>query len=491
MIHGWWYRSVSLIGAVLITAVGVVIANHPFAQVLTTTYVPFLWRIDPVTLSGDAFQIAAWTSVILVVGALVPLFKPRPWRVLDVITYTQKRVIVAGLALATLGYFNWSYRLPRTTLAILIAVLLILLPLWFVLIRTKTPNDDDRTIIVGDDLAQIEEIAASSSGVIVGYLSPPITYTDEQLSDGETATRPIVADGSGGAVNGMGLPRLGGLSKIETVLLEHDIDTVCLAYRTADRGEFFGTLDLCHKHGVAAKVHREYADDVLTSAEDVSTLARVDVEPWDPQDYVFKRLFDIAFAGFGLLVLAPLVVAISIAIKLDSPGPVFYTQDRTAAFGETFSVYKFRSMVTDAEAQTGAKISEEDAGGVDPRVTRVGYILRKSHLDEIPQLWSILNGDMSVVGPRPERPEIDSDIQMGGVDWSKRWFIKPGLTGVAQINGATGHNPDAKLRYDIQYIRHQSFSYDLMIVIRQLWMAFTDGIAVLRGRDPEAEQSNN
>ncbi|MCL9817474.1 sugar transferase [Natronocalculus amylovorans] len=473
MIHGWWYRSCSLIGAVLITAVGVVIANHPFAQALTTTYVPLLWRLDPVTLTGDAFQIATWTSVVLVAGALVPLFKPRPWRVLDVITYTQKRVVVAGLALATLGYFNWSYRLPRSTLAILIAVLLVLLPLWFVLIRTKTPNDHDRTIIVGDDLAQIEEIAASSSGEIVGYLSPPITYADEPPQHDATQPSPIVADGSGASVNDIGLPRLGGLSKLETVLLEHDIDTVCLAYRTADRGEFFGTLDLCHKHGVAAKVHREYADDVLTSAEDVSTLARVDVEPWDPQDYVFKRLFDIGFAGFGLLVLSPLVVVISIAIKLDSPGPIFYTQDRTAGFGDTFPVYKFRSMVPEGDSAAPVDDAEND------RITRVGRVLRKTHMDEVPQLWSILVGNMSVVGPRAAWTEEERILEQETDAWRKRWFVKPGLTGLAQINGAKSTDPDMKLRYDLQYIRKQSFWFDLTIVIRQLWQVAEDVIRMI------------
>jgi len=266
---------------------------------------------------------------------------------------------------------------------------------------------------------------------------------------------------------------------------------VCLAFRDADRGEFFGTLDLCHKHGVEAKVHRDYADDVLTSSGDVETLASVDVEPWDPQDYLFKRLFDIGFAAVGLLGLAPIIGMIAVAVKLDSSGPIFYKQHRTAAFGETFSVYKFRSMVTDAEAETGVKISDEDAGGVDPRVTRVGRLLRKTHMDEIPQLWSILKGDMSVVGPRPERPEIDTDIQTDGIDWSKRWFIKPGLTGLAQINNVTGREPEQKLRYDIKYVRKQSLSYDILVVIRQIWMVLTDVIAVSRGKDPEADQADD
>ena len=197
------------------------------------------------------------------------------------------------------------------------------------------------------------------------------------------------------------------------------------------------------------------------------------------------------FASVGLLCAAPLIAVIAAAIKLDSPGPVLYEQDRTASFGETFTVYKFRTMITDAEAKTGAKISDEDAGEVDPRVTRVGRILRKTHMDEIPQLWAIFSGKMSVVGPRPERPEIDSTIKTDGVDWSKRWFIKPGLTGLAQINEVTGHEPEKKLRYDIQYVRNQSLHYDVMIVIRQIWMVVTDTVLVAMGRDPEAEPTES
>ena len=105
--------------------------------------------------------------------------------------------------------------------------------------------------------------------------------------------------------------------------------------------------------------------------------------------------------------LIPVIVVIAVAIKIDSPGPVLYQQDRTATFGEMFSIYKFRSMIPDAEAETGVKLSEEDTGGVDPRVTRVGRFLRATHLDEIPQLCSILRGHMSVVGPRPDHDRSD------------------------------------------------------------------------------------
>jgi lipopolysaccharide/colanic/teichoic acid biosynthesis glycosyltransferase len=137
-------------------------------------------------------------------------------------------------------------------------------------------------------------------------------------------------------------------------------------------------------------------------------------------------------------------------------------------------------MVEDAEAATGATISDEDDGGVDPRVTRVGRVLRQTHLDEVPQLWSVLRGNMSVVGPRPERPEIDADIRTGVIEWQKRWFVKPGLTGSAQVNDVTGVEPEQKIRYDLLYVRKQSFSYDLKLIVRQMWKVLYDVSKMIR-----------
>ena len=148
------------------------------------------------------------------------------------------------------------------------------------------------------------------------------------------------------------LPRLGRLSRLEEVLIEEDVDTVLVASAESDRAEFFRALDTCHEYGVSVLAHRAHANHVI------------------------KRAFDVAFVGEGLLVLSPVITVIAVAIKLDSLGLVLYSQDRTAEFGEMFTVYKFRSMVPDAEAKTGVKLSEEDAGGVDSRVTRVGKVGR-------------------------------------------------------------------------------------------------------------------
>lgn len=482
MLTGWRYRIIGFAGTVGLVAASVYVANHPVPQTLFTTHVPLFDRLEPRVLEGSSFRWALALSIAFVAGAMLPLYKPQPRRLLDVVVLTQKRVIIAGLGLATLGYFKWSHRLPRQTLVMLVGILVVAIPLWFVWIRHHPSASGGRTIVVGDDLDQIERIAAAVEAPVLGYLCPSIVSTGRGGSEASIAADGglaleyrDVAEGDWAGRPGS-LKRLGGLSRLEDVLLEYDVDTVVLAFSEADRAEFFGALDICHEHGVAAKVHREYADSVLVSAGDVGELVDVDLEPWDPLDHLFKRAFDVVFAASGLLALSPVILAIAAAIKLDDGGSVLYRQDRTAVFGESFPVYKFRSMIENAEAETGATISKEDAGGIDARVTRVGRVLRQTHLDEIPQLWSILVGDMSVVGPRPERPELDTEIQNDGVDWEKRWFVKPGLTGLAQINDVTGHEPAKKLRHDLEYVRRRSFWFDVQIVIRQIWKVLSDAV---------------
>jgi exopolysaccharide biosynthesis polyprenyl glycosylphosphotransferase len=466
MTTGWRYRTLAVVGVAALTALAVLVANHAVPQYFFTTHVPVFNRLDVTVLDGPDLRRALSMAVFFTIAALVPLYKPRPRRILDVVFLTQKRVTVSGLALATLGYFQWSHRLPRATLVMLTGILVLIIPAWFVAIRRPVTGEIERTIIVGDDPAQMRSVQDEVEGQLLGYLCPTAALP---VAD----PHQVVADG-GGVAGFEDMDHLGGLSRVEDVLVEHDVDTVVLAFGEADRGEFFGALDACYEHGVAAKVHRDYTDSVLTPDSSVGPLVDIEVEPWDWQDYAFKRTFDVCFAAVGLLVWAPAMLVIAVAIKLDSPGPVFYKQERTAVLGETFPVYKFRSMVPDAEMKTGATISDEDAGDVDPRVTRVGRVLRRTHVDEVPQLWSVLRGDMSVVGPRPERPELDTDIESGVVDWRKRWFVKPGLTGLAQIKGITGHQPSTKLKLDLEYIRNQSTLYDLEILLRQIALVVVD-----------------
>lgn len=473
------HRVTSVIGTAVATVLAVSIANLPAVQ-NAFALVPYFGRPAPMVLSDGDFTWAVLTTLTVVLIAMWPLFKPRPRRILDTILLTEKQVFLSMIGLAALGYFNYSYRLPRSTLMLTTICLIVMLPALTVLIR-KRPGISSRAIIIGDDPETMEDILEATDIPVLGYVAPPSSYaTGEELR-----TTPIgMADGGQMGVTLDELACLGGLSRLDEVFVKHDVDTALLAFADTDRAEFFGTLDACHDHGVTTMVHREHSTVVLTADSVVDgELVEVDVEPWDWQDYVVKRIFDLTFATAALLFLFPLIVVIALAIKLDSPGPVLYSQERTAEFGETFTVYKFRSMISKAELQTGATISNEDMGGHDPRVTRVGRFLRTTHLDEIPQLWSILVGNMSVVGPRPERPELDGDMEDGVREWRSRWFVKPGLTGLAQIRGATGYTPEMKLQYDIEYIRRQSFPFDVKIVIRQFWKAGYDVFETFRKTD--------
>lgn len=490
---GWRYRILAVCGALVLTATAVGLANTALAQSIVTAF-PVLDNLQRVTLTNDDLVDQIGFTVVITLAALWPLFKPQPRRILDAIALTQKRVLFAATMLATIGYFDWSTRLPRTTLIATTAFLVVVLPLWFVFIRRR-PLTPSRAVIVGDDRTSIERLHDEATVPILGYVGPRGILSSHRQSDPAHATdggemRHVSASGRPEqhvASDSATLTRLGGLAVLKDIIVDHDIDTVLLGFAHPDREAFFGTLSTCHQNGIRALVHRDHAENVLVAEGGSDVLVDTDLEPWDWQEHVLKRLFDFLFAAVGLLVLSPFILLIALAIKLDSRGPILYGQERTAEFGRTFTIYKFRSMITEAETETGPIISAEDDGRTDPRVTSVGKVLRKTHMDEIPQLWSVLTGDMSVVGPRPERPELDANIESSVDEWRRRWFVKPGLTGLSQINDITGHEPAKKLRYDVEYVRRQSFWFDLKIVTRQLYGVVVDVGAMVLGRsnDPE------
>ena len=193
---------------------------------------------------------------------------------------------------------------------------------------------------------------------------------------------------------------------------------------------------------------------------------------------MLKRAFDVLVSGAGLIVLSPISLLIAMAIKLDDGGAVLFSQERVGLNGRVFKVHKFRSMVVDAERHTGAVQATID----DPRITRVGRILRATAFDEMPQLWNILTGDMSVVGPRPLRPgEADTTADGAHLPLSAirgyegRHRVRPGLTGLAQVYAPRDLPRTGKFRYDLLYQRRASVCLDLRLVFQSFWIT-------LRGR---------
>lgn len=178
---------------------------------------------------------------------------------------------------------------------------------------------------------------------------------------------------------------------------------------------------------------------------------------------VAKRAFDVVSCSLALIVLAIPMVVIALRIKRESPGPAIYAQTRVGKGGRTFKIYKFRSMHTDAEAR-GAQW----AAGEDPRVTPFGRTLRNSRLDEIPQFWNVVRGDMSLIGPRPERPVFHEAFCERIDGWEQRLAVRPGITGLAQVEGGYELLPKEKALLDIEYIENRSFSLDCSIAWRTL-----------------------
>jgi sugar transferase (PEP-CTERM system associated) len=182
-----------------------------------------------------------------------------------------------------------------------------------------------------------------------------------------------------------------------------------------------------------------------------------------------KRLFDIVASVCGLMLASPLMLLSMLLVKLESPrDPVLYHQERVGLNGRPFTIHKFRTMRTDAEARTGPVWS---AGDRDPRITAVGRFMRKTRLDEIPQLWNVLRGDMSLIGPRPERPAFVEQLTREIPFYGQRHVVKPGVTGWAQVRysyGASVEDALEKMQYDLYYVKHMSLRFDLLIALETI-----------------------
>jgi len=178
----------------------------------------------------------------------------------------------------------------------------------------------------------------------------------------------------------------------------------------------------------------------------------------------FKRATDILFAVPGVILAAPITAVLALLVKLTSPGPAFYRQERVGKDGRVFKIIKLRTMVQDAESRTGPVWASVD----DPRETRLGRILRRTHLDELPQLWNVLKGDMSLIGPRPERPVFVEKFRQEIPDYVHRLAVRPGITGWAQVNNGydqTLENVRQKVVYDCEYIQRMGWGIDLQIMV--------------------------
>lgn len=255
--------------------------------------------------------------------------------------------------------------------------------------------------------------------------------------------------------------------KIRELILKYEGVIIC-GIPEIQRNEY---LRFCFKKSVRVYIVPEISDIIIRGSEDIrlfdTPLLLCRNYGLTAEQQILKRLFDIVFSMIAVVMLSPVMIVSAFAVKLCDGGNVFYKQKRLTRDGKEFYVYKFRSMIADAE-KNGIKLASEN----DNRITPVGKILRKFRIDEFPQLFNILVGDMSVVGPRPERPELTEIYKKDMPEFIFRLKVKAGLTGYAQVTGVYDTSPADKLKMDLMYIENYSFRMDLQIILMTIKTMF-------------------
>ena len=266
---------------------------------------------------------------------------------------------------------------------------------------------------------------------------------------------------------------LGGIEDVRTVLDRQQVDIVFIALPHADASRLTSVLSGIGDDPIAIHL----VPDVFSLVPARGGVEEFEMIPFihlrESRLYgwnrVLKRGFDLLFGAVGLAIAAPVMLAIGVALKLTSPGPVLYQQERMGVDGRQFKMLKFRTMRVNAEEETGPIWARPD----DPRRTALGVFLRRTSLDELPQLFNVLRGEMSLVGPRPERPSFVEEFRRRVPGYMLRHKVKAGITGWAQINGWRGNTSiERRIECDLYYIERWSLGFDLKILLQTLWYGF-------------------
>jgi exopolysaccharide biosynthesis polyprenyl glycosylphosphotransferase len=320
----------------------------------------------------------------------------------------------------------------------------------------------------GRDLLNVLIVGAGEMGVAVaqklGHYRDLGFVVKGFLADDRPAGTIIPIDG--------GVAVLGGLDDLAGAIEREGIQEVYVALDLGNYAKILEALRISHKYPVHVRLIPDLFQ-LLTLKANVQDLdgfpvISIDEVPLRGFWRVLKRSTDLVLSGLGLLLLSPLFLVFAVLIKLTSRGPVFFHQERVGLDGRHFNIHKFRTMICDAEKETGPVFCRPD----DPRVTRIGRFLRKFSLDELPQLVNIFRGEMSLVGPRPERPEFVKTFTERIPKYMLRHKMKSGLTGWAQVHGLRQDTSiDKRLEYDFYYIQNWSYPLDLKI----LWMTLRRG----------------
>jgi len=411
--------------------------------------------IDAGETLGRLWQLSAFAAIILTAMIAVGVYGADALRSMRFATARLLVAISLGvIGLAFVDFLLGGHNFWRSTLAYTMAIAIVMLVLNRLVIGglLGTAAFRRRVLVLGagaraDRLRKLSE-RPESGFVIVGY----VAMTDSPPVVEESIAR--------GAIHNL-------TRHVENL----DVSEVVLALE--ERRNALPLADL-----LRIKTTGVHVNDFSSFIE--RETGRVDLDTVNPSWLIFsdgfssgralssaaKRIFDILASALLLVLTGPVIALFALLVKLDSKGPAFFRQTRVGLYGQNFDLIKLRSMRTDAEAN-GAQWAQKD----DPRVTRLGKFIRKVRIDELPQAWAVLKGEMSFVGPRPERPEFVADLEEKLPYYAERHMVKPGITGWAQINypyGASIEDSRHKLEYDLYYAKNYTPFLDLLILLQTL-----------------------
>ncbi len=386
-----------------------------------------------------------------------------------------RRVFFASaMLLAVVGTLSWAFRLEVARSFVVIA-----LPLATALTlghRALQRARLHRKRLNGEFL-QTAIVVGHRNGVAALH-----EQFDRQSKHGYRVIGCCVPDGAS-AANFDGLPVLGSLDEVVDVVRRYEVDTVAVLPSPELEGPALRRLGWDLEKTQAELLLAPAVTEVAGPRVRIRPIAGLPLMHVERPEFtgvrrLVKTVFDKSVAGGLVLFLAPVLLGLAASVKLTSRGPVFYKHERIGLGGQPFQVYKFRSMVPDADKIVDALFEQSNEGNDvqfkmkrDPRVTRVGAVMRRYSLDELPQLFNVLNGSMSLVGPRPH---VTREVEQYGFDMARRLLVKPGITGLWQVSGRSDLSWDDSVRIDVRYVENWTLSFDLMI----LWKTFG---AVVRG----------
>lgn len=408
--------------------------------------------VHPENLEAYA-RVAPWVSLTLAgfthVYGLYS-YRRRPWN--DILYSVVSAYLLSFLAFMAISFFARGFAFPRSVFVLGAAFHLLLLPAWrFATWRLHVKLDQKLRLLIfaGEDEAQ--QIAAKLAQEDTFYEVAGV------LTPGELAATTASATMDSSTVEALPWEAVFG-PEVDGLLVGPGVQPPIRET----------VVDYCLWHNRVVLLVPELYDILLLQARllqiDDTPLLELAPPALPARFRLAKRAMDLVLATLGLALALPVMAAIALAIKLDSRGPVFFTQERTSELGRTFRILKFRTMMDDAELETGPVLAAPN----DPRITRVGRVLRLTRLDELPQLINVLKGDMSFVGPRPERPVFVEQLATEIPTYRYRMRLRAGLTGLAQVAGKYDTSPRDKLRYDLLYAGSYSPLLDLRILLQTL-----------------------